>query len=128
MSTQKRTDTQIFVLCYKPVDYYIPDNSLYTPLLCGASVSEHKDLYPLKDNGGDNISERNQFYAEVTGTYFLWKNMCDKYKYIGQTQYRRQLLLEENIDMNALFKKYEAVLSNPRHFKESGGGDRVRTI
>lgn len=121
MNTRKRTDAQIFVLCYKPVEYNIPDNSLYTPLLCGASVSKHKDLYPLKDNTGDNISERNQFYAEATGTYWIWKNMCDKYKYIGQTQYRRQLLLEENIDMNTLLKNYEAVLPNPLHFKESEG-------
>lgn len=112
----KRNDTQIFVLCYKPVWYNIPDNSLYTPLLCGASVSEHKDLYPLKDNDGDNISERNQFYAEATGTYFLWKNMCDKYKYIGQTQYRRQIIFDENTDFDDIFSKYDAVTSKAINF------------
>lgn len=68
---KKREDAQIFVLCYKSVDYNIPDNSLYTPLQCGADVFKDRNLYPLKDNVGDNISERNMFYAEVTGTYFL---------------------------------------------------------
>ena len=112
----KRTDAQIFVLCYKPVDYYIPDNSLYTPLLCGASVTKHKNLYPLKDNAGDSISERNQFYAEATGTYWIWENMCNKYKYIGQTQYRRQLLLKENANFDEIFSKYDAIISKAISF------------
>ena len=120
MNTQKRNDAQIFVLCYKPVEYNIPDNSLYTPLFCGASISKYNDLYPLKDNTGDNISERNQFYAEVTGTYWLWKNMCDKYKYIGQTQYRRQLLFDENTDFDDIFSKYDAVTSKAINFGSLG--------
>lgn len=124
MNTQKRTDAQIFVLCYKPVEYNIPDNSLYTPLLCGASVTNHKDLYPLKDNTGDSISERNRFYAEVTGTYWIWKNMCDKYKYIGQTQYRRQIIFDENTDFDDIFSKYDAIISKAINF----GGRRNMSV
>lgn len=107
--TKPKIDTQIFVLCYKNVDYAIPNNSLYTPLQCGAEVFKD-DVCEAKDNVGDSISERNQYYAEVTGTYWIWKNAAQKYKYIGQCQYRRQMLFGENEDFNALFGKHDAIL------------------
>jgi len=113
----KRSDVQIFVLCYKKVNHNIPDNSLYTPLQCGASVFANTDLCKLKDNCGDNISERNEFYAEVTGTYFLWKNKSKDYKYIGQTQYRRQLILDESTDFDEIFKKYDVILPKRLSFQ-----------
>jgi hypothetical protein len=46
----------------------------------------------LKDNTGDNIAYKNQFYAEYSFHYWLWKNMLDKIpdnKWIGFTGYRR---------------------------------------
>lgn len=119
---RKRNDVQIFVLCYKSVKYNIPDNYLYTPLQCGADVFRDKNLYSLKDNTGDNISERNNFYAEVTGTYFLWKNMCEKYKYIGQTQYRRQLIFDETTDFDILFKEYDVIVSKGLNFSKYKNG------
>ena len=107
--TKPKIDAQIFVLCYKNVDYAIPNNSLYTPLQCGAEVFKD-DVCEAKDNVGDSISERNQYYAEVTGTYWIWKNAARKYRYIGQCQYRRQMLFGENEDFNALFGKHDAIL------------------
>ena len=42
----------------------------------------------IKDNVGDNISDRNPYYCEMTGVYWVWKN--DKSSdYLGSCHYRR---------------------------------------
>lgn len=118
MDSESIIDTQIFVLCYKNVDYTIPKNSLYTPLQCGAEIFK-EDVCEAKDNIGDSISERNPYYAEVTGTYWIWKNAAWKYRYIGQCQYRRQMLFGETEDFNTLFGKYDAILGGRIDFDSS---------
>ena len=115
MKKEKRTDAQIFVLCYKKVDYNIPNNSLYTPLQCGSEINK-ENVCDVKDNTLDNISEKNECFAELTGTYWLWKNVCKNYKYIGQCQYRRQMLLNETTDFDSLFKHYDIICGVPLRF------------
>lgn len=108
----KRKDSQIFVLCYKNVNYKIPNNNLYTPIQCGADIFSYDiDNCKIKDNTCNNISIYNSFYAEVTGTYWVWKNVSKYYKYIGQCQYRRQLILNENINLDNIFSNYEVITS-----------------
>ena len=46
----------------------------------------------LRDNTGDNISEKNSSYGELTFHYWLWKNKLkeiDDDKWIGFCAYRR---------------------------------------
>ena len=46
----------------------------------------------VKDNYGDNISEKNKFYGEYTFHYWLWKNELEKINdnnWIGFCAYRR---------------------------------------
>ena len=45
----------------------------------------------IRDNLGDNISEKNNYYGEYTFHYWLWKNYLDKVKndWIGFCQYRK---------------------------------------
>lgn len=114
----KRNDAQIFVLCHKKVDYDIPNNSLYTPLQVGSALTD-EDVCELKDNTLINISNKNKYYLETTGTYWIWKNMCKKYKYIGQCQYRRQLIFDENTNFDEIFKEYDAIIAEPLKFKIS---------
>lgn len=57
----------------------------YIPLQVGAE--NNIDLGYLKDNVGDNISEKNPNYCELTGLYWIWKNCNDEYK--GLVHYRR---------------------------------------
>ncbi|MDD5365341.1 MAG: DUF4422 domain-containing protein [Gallionellaceae bacterium] len=45
------------------------------------------DPVRLSDATGDSISGKNQFYCELTATYWLWKNCQDPY--IGLCHYRR---------------------------------------
>lgn len=44
------------------------------PIEVGASRRE-SFLYPLRDDTGDNISSENEYYGELTGLYWVWKNV-----------------------------------------------------
>ena len=65
----------------------------FIPLHVGKSISDYQ-LDILKDNTGDNISERNPLYCELTGIYWLWKNTTADYK--GLMHYRRIFTIQKN--------------------------------
>ena len=77
----------IAVATHKP--YRMPDDSMYLPLHVGAAL--HPDVCKdmQGDDAGDNISEKNPYYCELTGLYWLWKNIKADYK--GLVHYRRHL-------------------------------------
>ena len=61
----------------------------YIPV--GLGKDNFSDLW-LRDNTGDNISNKNQFYAEYTFHYWFWKNEIAKLPddiWIGFCTYRR---------------------------------------
>ena len=70
------------------------ENEVLTPIQVGADISS-VDLNMLKDNSGDNISDLNPFYCEMTGVYWAWKN-DEASDYVGAFHYRR--LFDFNID------------------------------
>ena len=108
---QKRDDIQIYELAYNKVKYGLWNNSLYTPLQCGAA-SNKVDVCELKDNTGDNISDKNFYYSETTGTYWIWKN-APKTKYIGQCQYRRRLQFDESFNFDTIFNEHKIICNKP---------------
>ena len=65
--------------------YQMPDDSIYLPMHVGATGKEGIGFE--RDDSGDNISEKNPYYCELTGVYWLWKNV--KADYYGLTHYRR---------------------------------------
>lgn len=97
----------IYVLTHKKFDY--EDDSLYIPILNG-SESLDDDFGYLRDDSGDNISSLNEFYAELTGEYWVWKN--SNADIIGFCHYRRffakNILLNEKIDK----KEIEDILTD----------------
>ena len=108
---QKREDIQIYELAYNKVKYGLWDNALYTPLQCGADRS-NTDVCELKDNTGENISSKNFYYCETTGTYWIWKNAPET-KYVGQCQYRRRLEFKEDFDFDTIFDKHKIICNKP---------------
>ena len=104
---QKREDIQIYELAYNKVKYGLWDNALYTPLQCCADRS-NTDVCELKDNTGENISSKNFYYCETTGTYWIWKNAPET-KYVGQCQYRRRLEFKEDFDFDTIFDKHKII-------------------
>lgn len=65
--------------------YDMPQDDIYLPVHVGREGKEALPYQP--DNTGDNISEKNASFCELTGLYWAWKNLdCD---YLGLAHYRR---------------------------------------
>ena len=110
---EKREDVKIYSLCYDKKKFSFIDNEVITPLQVGAANG--KDVCELKDNVGDNISDKNYFYIENTGTYWIWKNVNNA-KYKGQMQYRRPLEgINGNTNFDEIFSKYDVITCEPFH-------------
>lgn len=76
--------------------YRMPKDEIYLPMQVGAAL--HKSLGYEKDNTGDNISDKNNSYCELTGLYWGWKNLDTDYK--GLVHYRRYFTLSKNAYKN----------------------------
>ena len=99
----------IYVLTHKKFNK--PNSDLYVSLQVGAQGKEN--LGYLCDNTGDNISNRNCYYSELTGLYWIWKNV-KSCAYVGTCHYRRFLLNERGEifnkeELNSLLKKYQII-------------------
>ena len=73
----------VLVAAHKP--YAMPQDPLYLPLHVGAEGKEPIGF--AGDNTGDNISEKNPTFCELTGLYWAWKNLDADY--VGLAHYRR---------------------------------------
>lgn len=81
---------RIFVACHKQT--YVPHNQLLCPVQVGAALKDVRFDEMTPDNTGDNISDRNPDYCELTAQYWAWKNVaCD---YYGFFHYRRYLAFD----------------------------------
>ena len=89
-------DKLIIVATHK--EYRMPKDDMYLPIF--VSTKEHDDGY-VTDGTGDNISDKNYSYCELTALYWAWKNT--EYNYLGLVHYRR-------------------------HFKGKGKGDKFDRI
>lgn len=76
-------DTRVYVITHKK--YREPEDDLYHTLHVGRALSE--DLGYIGDNTGDHISAKNKNYCELTGIYWIWKNVCCDI--VGICHYRR---------------------------------------
>ena len=65
----------------------------------------------LVDCEGDNISDRNQQYCELTGIYWLWKHANDDY--IGLAHYRRHFELPDDWISKLISNDVDVVLPVP---------------
>lgn len=86
MSGQEK-NVVVGVATHKP--YRMPNDPMYLPLHVGAAL--HPDVCSdmQGDDTGDSISEKNPYLCELTGLYWLWKNVSADYK--GLVHYRRHL-------------------------------------
>ena len=74
----------IVVAAHKP--YWMPPDPLYVPVQAGARGKILIEGFQ-RDDEGDNISEKNPYYCELTPLYWAWKN--SEADYIGLVHYRR---------------------------------------
>ena len=78
----------MFVITHKKTS--IPNINGNRTLLVGANKASQvvvESLFDFCDNTGENISDKNNSYCELTGLYWIWKNVdCEN---VGVCHYRR---------------------------------------
>lgn len=103
---------KVFVMTHRKFNEH--GDKIYIPLHVGRA--EGQDLGYLGDDTGDNISVLNKYYGELTGVYWVWKNVNDV-DYVGICHYRRffmnnkRKIMCENEYMDIL-KSYDIITSN----------------
>ena len=108
--------TKILVVTHKPDKVY--SDNVYIPIQVGKVLS-HCDLGFQGDDTGDNISEKNPIYWELTAQYWAWKNLKDV-EYIGLCHYRRYFKTKYTEDnVIPLLQKYDIILPEPIYYPYS---------
>lgn len=97
-------DIKIFVATHK--NYWMPEDDIYTPIHVGRKGK--KDIGYIGDDTADNISDRNDGYCELTGFYWIWKNV--KADYLGLVHYRRYFT-HKGLFCRSIDKKRRDILS-----------------
>jgi lipopolysaccharide biosynthesis glycosyltransferase len=100
---------------------HILRSEILTPLQIGSA--KKIDGIELRDNSGDNISLKNDFYCELTAQYWAWKNDHDS-DYIGLMHYRRVFsFLDDQIEKNICKFGYIEEANFNLDFKKNYGLD-----
>lgn len=92
-----------------------PRESIYVPLHVGRQGKP--DLGYLGDDTGENISDLNFLYGELTGLFWIWQNVQDV-DYVGLCHYRRYFINSRKQAMSKqeyleLLEQYDAIVSKP---------------
>lgn len=76
------------------------DDPQYITRLQVGAIFADSTVADLQDNTQDNISDKNGYYSELTGLYWMWKNYVQTGKlkngYVGLAHYRRFLEISED--------------------------------
>lgn len=85
---------RIFVTHTSNKNDEVINNALYTDVVAGA-VNQKLPMPEgfVGDNTGDNISEKNKYYCELSTQYWAWKNVDADY--YGFCHYRRYMTLSK---------------------------------
>lgn len=86
----KETKIKIFVSYHKESQLF--ESEVFQPIINNANNFKH-EVWALRDNINVNISDKNCHYGELTGHYWVWKNLLPKLttEYIGFCHYKRFL-------------------------------------
>ncbi|MBD5237148.1 MAG: DUF4422 domain-containing protein [Bacteroidales bacterium] len=105
-------NVKILVAAHK-ADPAIRQDEVYIPIHVGKALHPELDLGFQGDNTGDNISEKNASYCELTAMYWAWKNLKDV-DIIGLAHYRRYLNIS-NDDILNFFRRSGIILPEKFH-------------
>ena len=95
-------DKIILIALHKRYEY--PLFAPYTAIQVNAKNNEK--FLPCSDDTGDNISEKNPNYCELTALYWAWKNLDAKA--VGLVHYRRYFKGKKQFEVNG---KKKGILS-----------------
>lgn len=121
----ENSKTKIIVATHKK--YKMPNDTYYMPMHVGKEGKESIGF--MGDDTGDNISNKNPYYSELTAIYWMWKNL--KNDYVGIVHYRRYFTIKgwlyikthsmfdcilNNKQIDMLLEKTDVVLPKKRNY------------
>lgn len=106
-----RMSVTIFTMTHKK--FKEPEDRIYMPLQVGRACGV--DLGYPGDDTGESISDKNCYYGELTGVYWVWKNVRTS-GYVGICHYRRYFCTEEGRILNeedylSILNEYDIITS-----------------
>ena len=111
------------VLVASHKEFYMPADDIYLPIRVGSKLAS-SDFGYTRDDTGDNISEKNPFFCELTAIYWAWKNL--NADYIGLAHYRRHFACKKTLKKESsimtseqaisLCSKYDVIVPKKRHY------------
>ena len=115
-------DIKIIIATHKA--YRFPTDAMYLPVHAGKALHPELDLGIQGDDTGENISQKNPNFCELTCLYWAFQNL--QAEYVGLAHYRRHFacfrfgnkwnrVLTEN-QMETLLKKAPVVLPGKRNY------------
>ena len=99
-------------------------------LQVGRVLTDEK-IAELNDALGDNISDKNGNYSELTGLYWIWKNALQKLNergYCGLAHYRRMLELSEDDLLRLVDNDIDVVLPYPMSYEPNIEAHHLRYL
>ncbi len=114
----KPVNVHVLSVCHnadKRLRIHYENDPWVTNIQVGA-VNTDIRLCDVTDMSGDNISSKNSVYSELTGLYWMWKNMLtgeDQEEFFGIYHYRRVLDINEDDLKRMAYNAIDAVLPYP---------------
>ena len=91
----KRVDIKLFV-SYKR-KHKVIESDVIIPVQTGRAIADEVFEKMIGDNEGENISEKNDKYSELTLQYWVWKNyeVIGTPEYVGFMHHRRHFIFND---------------------------------
>lgn len=83
------------------------DKELYLPVLVGAVNNYKPGIDYQRDDDGENISDKNPNYNELTAVYWAWRNLDSDVEAVGLVHYRRLFSLTKKRTLGDVLTKEE---------------------
>jgi hypothetical protein len=87
--------------------YFLPQDPMYLPVHVGKK-GKAEDLGLVGDDTGENISEKNPGFCELTALYWGWKNLSSDY--LGLAHYRRHFAKNKGLFPKKPSKRWDLIL------------------
>lgn len=104
----------------KSLNQAFPLSAFRKEIQAGAALTTER-VCELTDNTGENISEKNQQFCELTVLYWIWKNAGQNI--VGLEHYRRHFLLQENWSQKMRERDIDVILPTPLYVAPSLAGN-----